>query len=169
MDFKVNVYQAVAKIPKGKVVTYGLIAKKIGKPKLSRQVGWPHTELTSSRGLRPRARLATTGTVGQVGGAFVRGKALHARAVGNALHKNTDLSVPCHRVVDRNGRLAPNFAGPQSPPPDSLRDSKRAGRAIATGRRAFDGWREQKRILEVEGVTFKDEMHVNLEESLWQM
>ena len=34
-----------------------------------------------------------------------------ARAVGNALHKNPDLSViPCHRVVNAKGELAGNYA-----------------------------------------------------------
>ncbi len=34
------VYQAVKLIPKGKVATYGDIAKAIGAPKSARQVGW---------------------------------------------------------------------------------------------------------------------------------
>ena len=62
------------------------------------------------------------------------------RMVGWALHANRDLKVPCHRVVDRNGRLAPNFA--------------------------FHGWEEQRRRLVAEGVKFKDNMHVKLEECL---
>ncbi|MDO8551344.1 MAG: MGMT family protein [bacterium] len=66
---------------------------------------------------------------------------IDARIVGWALHANKSNEVPCHRVVDRNGRLAPNFA--------------------------FDGAKEQKRRLEVEGVVFKDEMYVDLEMSLW--
>lgn len=33
-----------------------------------------------------------------------------ARAVGNALHHNPDpKTIPCHRVVNREGRLAPGF------------------------------------------------------------
>lgn len=35
-----QVYQVVKQIPKGKVTTYGNIAKILGKPKMSRQVGW---------------------------------------------------------------------------------------------------------------------------------
>lgn len=32
------------------------------------------------------------------------------RAVGNALHKNpTPIIIPCHRVVNSKGALAPNF------------------------------------------------------------
>ena len=44
MDFSKNyfenVYDLVKKVPKGKVVTYGEIARAIGNPKMSRQVGW---------------------------------------------------------------------------------------------------------------------------------
>lgn len=67
MSFSEKVYQVTKKIPSGKVATYGLIAKRIGKPKAS-------------------------------------------RAVGNALHCNPDPEViPCFRVVNREGRLAPGF------------------------------------------------------------
>lgn len=44
MDFSKNyfenVYDLVKKVPKGKVVTYGEIARAIGNPRMSRQVGW---------------------------------------------------------------------------------------------------------------------------------
>lgn len=63
------------------------------------------------------------------------------RIVGFALHANKDLKTPCHRVVDRNGRLAANYA--------------------------FGGWSEQKMRLIAEGVKFKDELHVDLKISLW--
>lgn len=59
-----------------------------------------------------------------------------ARKIGWALHGNKDPKVPCHRVVNKDGRLAPNFA--------------------------FDGAKEQRRRLLEEGVKFKDEMHVDL-------
>ena len=68
------------------------------------------------------------------------GKPKWARLVGWALHQNRDWETPCHRVVDRNGRLAPNFA--------------------------FDGAREQKRRLESENVTFIDDSHVDLKACL---
>lgn len=35
-----QIYQAVCKIPKGKVATYGQIASMVGNPKLSRVVGY---------------------------------------------------------------------------------------------------------------------------------
>lgn len=58
------------------------------------------------------------------------------RMVGWALHNNPDPEhIPCHRVVDRNGKLAKNFA--------------------------FGGWKEQKRKLLTERVRFKNTMHVD--------
>lgn len=68
-------------------------------------------------------------------------KRITPRIVGWALHANKDSKVPCHRVVDRNGRLAPNFA--------------------------LNGHEEQKRRLLAEKVNFKDKMHVDLGPCLW--
>lgn len=39
MSFKEQVYAVVKKIPKGKVLTYGEVAKKVGKPGAARAVG----------------------------------------------------------------------------------------------------------------------------------
>jgi len=39
MNFNEKVWNAIKKIPKGKISTYKLIARKIGKPKASRAVG----------------------------------------------------------------------------------------------------------------------------------
>ena len=86
----------------------------------------------------PPRKVATYGWV-----AAKLGNPKAARVVGNALHQNPDAkTIPCHRVVDRNGRLAENYA--------------------------FGGWREQKRKLISEGVKSKDRNHVDLAESLWQ-
>ena len=86
------VYTLVSNIPKGKVTTYGEIAKKLH---------------------------------------------MSPRVVGYALHKNPyEGEVPCHRVVNREGRIAPNFA--------------------------FGGLGIQKKLLEAEGVNFKDDKHVDL-------
>lgn len=65
-----------------------------------------------------------------------------SRQVGWALHANKSAQVPCHRVVDRTGRVAPNFA--------------------------FSGAEEQRRRLEAEGVDFVDYTHANLDLCLWQ-
>lgn len=93
MNFFEEVYKVVRKIPKGKVSTYGEIA----------------------RALNTR----------------------DARRVGHALHANPDGDfTPCHRVVNKNGALAPGYA--------------------------FGGIGEQKDKLLNEGVVFVDEGHVDL-------
>ena len=100
MSFFENVYEAVQLIPRGKVATYGQIARMIGAPRSS-------------------------------------------RAVGYALHANPRPGViPCHRVVNREGRLAPAFA--------------------------FGGPEIQARLLESEGVEVSEDFTVDLEKYLWQ-
>lgn len=91
-----KVYQIVRRIPKGKVATYGQIARLLDAR--AREVGW-------------------------------------------ALHGNRDPNIPCHRVVDRNGRIAENFA--------------------------FGGAKEQRARLISEGVSFKDKMHIDIKRHLW--
>ena len=79
----------------------------------------------------PRGRVATYGQI-----AAMAGNGNAARAVGNALHINPAPGViPCHRVVNSRGRLAPGFA--------------------------FGGEDEQRRLLEAEGVEVV-ENHVDL-------
>lgn len=96
-----RVYETVKTIPRGKVATYGQIARLCGNPRMSRQVGW-------------------------------------------ALHVNPEPYVtPCHRVVNRNGRLAPAFA--------------------------FGGQDVQKKLLTDEGVSFVDEYVVDMEKCRWQI
>ena len=69
------------------------------------------------------------------------GKPRAARAVGNALHQNPDSqNIPCHRVVDRNGRLAANYA--------------------------FGGGEEQRKRLLSEGIKFKDKNHIIIDQFL---
>lgn len=100
MSFFKNVYEAVQLIPRGKVATYGQIARMIGAPRSS-------------------------------------------RAVGYALHANPRPGViPCHRVVNREGRLAPAFA--------------------------FGGPEIQAQLLESEGVEVGEDFTVDLEKYLWQ-
>ncbi|MBQ1839504.1 MAG: MGMT family protein [Ruminococcus sp.] len=85
----------------------------------------------------PRGRVATYGQI-----AAMAGNGGAARAVGNALHVNPQPGViPCHRVVNAQGRLAPHFA--------------------------FGGDAEQQRLLEAEGVTVRDH-HVDLREFQWR-
>lgn len=100
MSFFENVYEAVQLIPRGKVATYGQIARMIGAPRSS-------------------------------------------RAVGYALHANPRPGViPCHRVVNREGRLAPAFA--------------------------FGGPEIQARLLESEGVEVSEDFTVDLGKYLWK-
>ena len=66
-----------------------------------------------------------------------------ARRVGHALHANPDSGLtPCHRVVARDGRLAPHYA--------------------------FGGSLEQHARLQAEGVTFVDDTHVDLARHRYQ-
>lgn len=40
MKFFEQVYENLKKVPKGKVTTYGALARICGNPRMSRQVGW---------------------------------------------------------------------------------------------------------------------------------
>lgn len=64
-------------------------------------------------------------------------KTKDARKVGWALHANKSSKVPCHRVVNKDGKLAPSYA--------------------------FGGPDEQKLRLVSEGVVFKSSSFVDLE------
>lgn len=105
----------------------------------------------------PRGKVVTYGQI-----ALMLGKPRGAREVGWMLHSNSDLNVPCHRVVDRNGRLAPNFGGP------SLKSFGRRAPSKFQRSGAFDGVVEQRGRLMAEGVSFRDTMHVDLKLCLWQ-
>ena len=85
----------------------------------------------------PRGTVATYGQV-----AALAGNKRWARVVGYALHVNPDPeSIPCYRVVNREGRLSDAFA--------------------------FGGVNRQKQLLEEEGVLVVDN-HVNLEQYQWR-
>lgn len=72
----------------------------------------------------PRGQVATYGQV-----AALAGNRRWARVVGYALHVNPSPGqIPCHRVVNREGGLAPSFA--------------------------FGGAGRQRALLEAEGVRF---------------
>ena len=101
MNFFEKVYEAVKRIPKGKVATYGQIALLCGSPRAARQVGY-------------------------------------------ALHVNPQpFIIPCHRVVNRFGALAPAFA--------------------------FGGVDVQKALLEREGVAVDDDGKIDLSKYLWKI
>ncbi len=80
----------------------------------------------------PEGKVATYGQV-----AFLAGNPRWARVVGYALHQNPSPGViPCHRVVNREGRLSCSFA--------------------------FGGGETQRTILEKEGVVFEKDGHIDL-------
>ncbi len=81
----------------------------------------------------PKGKVATYGQV-----ALLAGNPRWSRVVGYALHNNPEPQViPCHRVVNREGRLAPAFA--------------------------FGGEKIQRQLLESEGIVFEPNGRVNLE------
>lgn len=85
----------------------------------------------------PEGRVASYGQI-----ALLAGNPRASRAVGYALHSNPLPGViPCHRVVNRAGRLAPAFA--------------------------FGGQDEQRRLLEAEGVAVSDDGFVSMELYGW--
>lgn len=99
-NFFERVYEYLRSVPRGKVVTYGQIARAIGAPKSARQVGF----------------------------------ALHVNPMPGI--------IPCHRVVNRFGRLAPAFA--------------------------FGGTDAQKQLLLSEGVEVEEDGTVDLAKYQWR-
>ena len=80
----------------------------------------------------PRGKVATYGQI-----ALYLGNKNFARVVGNILHNNPDPEhIPCHRVVNAQGKLAQSYA--------------------------FGGIEAQRRLLESEGVVFKSNQVVDL-------
>lgn len=81
----------------------------------------------------PKGKVMTYGQV-----ALLAGNPRWSRVVGYALHVNPEPGViPCHRVVNREGRVAPGFA--------------------------FGGTDAQRMLLEGEGVTFLENGLVDME------
>ena len=81
----------------------------------------------------PEGRVATYGQV-----ALLAGNPRWARVVGYALHVNPEpITIPCHRVVNREGRVAPGFA--------------------------FGGEGVQRQLLESEGIVFETDGRIDLE------
>lgn len=85
----------------------------------------------------PRGKVVTYGQI-----AFAVGSPRASRQVGRALHRNPrPVVIPCHRVVNREGRLAPAFA--------------------------FGGIAAQEALLCAEGVEVKDG-YVDLKKYGWR-
>ena len=86
----------------------------------------------------PKGCVATYGQI-----AALAGNPRWARVVGYALHVNPEPGIiPCHRVVNREGRTTPAFA--------------------------FGGEDIQKKLLEDEGITFEPDGSVNLDKFIWK-
>ena len=80
----------------------------------------------------PEGRVATYGQV-----AILAGNPRWARVVGYALHNNPSPElIPCHRVVNRQGRVATGYA--------------------------FGGEGKQRELLEKEGIVFKNDGSIDL-------
>ena len=81
----------------------------------------------------PKGKVATYGQV-----ALLAGNPRWARVVGYALHVNPEPGViPCHRVVNCEGKVAPGFA--------------------------FGGEGVQRQLLESEGIVFETDGRIDLE------
>ena len=81
----------------------------------------------------PKGKVATYGQV-----AFLAGNPRWARVVGYALHINPEPgTIPCHRVVNREGKVAPGFA--------------------------FGGEGVQRQLLESEGIVFESDGRIDLD------
>lgn len=85
----------------------------------------------------PKGKVATYGFV-----ALLAGNPRWARVVGYALHKNPAYGIiPCHRVVNREGKTAESFA--------------------------FGGGPAQRELLEREGIVFEADGTVDLKKYGW--
>ena len=88
--------------------------------------------------LIPKGKVATYGQI-----AALCGEPRASRVVGYALHVNPEpYVIPCHRVVDRFGNLAPAFA--------------------------FGGREAQSSLLAAEGVEVDGDFSVDLSVCLWK-
>ncbi len=101
-EFADKVFEQVQRIPRGKVATYGQIARLVGRPRSARYVGYA-LRSNPAPGIDPA-------------------------------------SIPCHRVIFKDGSLCKGFA--------------------------FGGPEVQRDMLRAEGVVFADEDHVDLDACL---
>jgi len=81
----------------------------------------------------PRGKVTTYGHI-----AALAGWPSHSRMVGRILRYSPESEkLPCHRVVNKEGRTAP-------------------------------GWGQHHQLLEKEGVRFKSNGHVDMQQFLWE-
>ncbi len=87
--------------------------------------------------LVPYGTVCTYGTIAELAG---YSKA--AREVGRAMSRTpAELNLPCHRIVNAKGTLAPDYA--------------------------FGGQEKQRQLLEAEGITFINEETINMKRHVW--
>lgn len=85
----------------------------------------------------PKGKVCTYGQI-----ALLIGNPRMSQIVGYALHSNPDPStIPCYRVVNRFGEVAPGFA--------------------------FGGPNTQRELLEQEGIVFLDNDRVDMKIYMW--
>lgn len=85
----------------------------------------------------PKGKVASYGQI-----AALLGEPRHARIVGWAMHDAPkELNLPCHRVVNKSGKLSPGY---------------------------IFGPGEQRILLEKEGVTFLEDGHIDMNKYLWE-
>lgn len=87
----------------------------------------------------PEGKIATYGQIATMLGRSAGG----ARVVGWAMRAAPEgMKLPCHRVVNKSGTLAPDYA--------------------------FGGAQVQREVLEREGVTFKADGRIDMNRHLWK-
>lgn len=87
----------------------------------------------------PKGRVATYGQI-----AWMAGNPRAPRVVGYAMRKvSCELNLPCHRVVNRLGEMAPDHV--------------------------FGGAEVQRALLEEEGVIFLENGRIDMEKSQWRV
>ena len=89
--------------------------------------------------LIPAGKVATYGQI-----AAMLGSPFAARAVGEAMRNTPEyLDIPCHRVVNKSGALAPDYV--------------------------FGGSGRQRAMLRSEGVIFKENGGIDMKKSGWNI
>jgi alkylated DNA nucleotide flippase Atl1 len=161
-DFRTEVYNLVALIPRGRVMTYGQIAALCGNPRAARMVGgiahWAPciglpscgvTGGTNLDGMQGVAEQQTESYKAYDKGAAEAATKQSAKSIGRvrgcAIRQADVLcpscELPWHRVVNKQGNLARGYPG---------------------GRRAH------ARHLSAEGVKISDDYRVDVDSLLWR-
>ena len=87
-----KVYRIVRSIPRGRVATYGQVARLVGKPQAARMVGWA---MASSQ---PADRVPWHRVVG-AGGRLIIAKSIHYTQIQKQLLQQEGVSFQGQRIV----------------------------------------------------------------------